>query len=240
MYCAYLVDDEELVLDSMEASIKWDEYAIRIIGRNTDPLAALEEITQLRPEVVFTDISMPEMDGVQLAAKMREQGIDCEIVVISAYDKFEYARKIMQLQGFDYLVKPIDEPQYNELLARLTAKLDKKYAHKYLPSTASDELNQIILHLNRSITHKHSLKQIAQKFGIHPNYVCNLFSKHLHTTFSAYLTRIRMETAAHMLEQTDKPVKEIALGCGYEDYFYFCRVFRDYYAKTPTQFRAAP
>ena len=114
-----------------------------------------------------------------------------------------------------------------ELLEHFLARVDR-----FNPT-----LNAIIQHLNRNLVQKSNLTQLAQQFNISPNYICSLFSKHLGTTYSAYLTKIRMEQAARLLAGTDAPVKEIALKSGYEDYFYFCRVFREYHGATPTQFR---
>lgn len=238
MYRVYLVDDEALVLESMVKSIPWAEHDLEVAGMSTDPLAAREEILALRPEVVFTDIKMPGMTGLELIGSVREAGLESEFVVVSAHESFDYARQVIQHGGFDYLIKPTEGEQMAELLARLLARLEKKLPHRNLPTTSSGELNRIILHLNRSIDQKHTLGEIAAIFNISSGYICNLFSKHLGITFSAYLTKIRMEAAARALAATDKPVKQIAAECGYEDYFYFCRVFREFHGRTPTQMRS--
>lgn len=238
MYSVYLVDDEALVLDHMQKSVPWAEHGLAVVGSSTDPLRAIDEIVALCPEAVFTDINMPVISGFEMITQLRQKGVNCELIVISVCESYQFARQLMISDGFDYLIKPVEESQYTELLTRLLSRLNQKYPHRNLPSTTSSELNQIIRHLNRNIIKKHSLKEIAQQFNISSNYVCSLFSKHLQTTFSAYQTKIRMEAAARLLSSPDKPVKDIALECGYEDYFYFCRVFREYYACTPTQYRS--
>lgn len=237
MYTVYLVEDEPLVLKDMKSVIPWAEHDLIVTGCNTSSAQALEEIPRLKPEVVFTDICMPEMNGLDLIASLREKGSDCEFVVISAHEDFRYAKQVIQLQGFDYLVKPVEEAQYSELLTHLLKRLEQKLPHRNLPATPSDELNKILLFLNRNLHTKYSLKDISSRFNVGTTYLCTLFSKYLNTTFSAYNTDIRMKHAQHLLISTGKPVKEIALACGYEDYFYFCRVFRDYHGCTPTQLR---
>lgn len=67
----------------------------------------------------------------------------------------------------------------------------------------------------------------------------DLFSRYLETTFTAYMTKIRMEAATQLLTTSILPVKEIAMVCGYQNYFYFCRVFKDIYSCTPTDYRKA-
>ncbi len=237
MYSVYMVDDEALILSDMQKSIPWFEHDFQLVGSSTRPELALEEISALLPDVVFTDIKMPGMSGFDLVRTLRARDAVCEFVIISAYEQFEYARQVIQLEGFDYLIKPVEAKQFTELFSRLLARLDKKHPHRKLPSTSSSELNQIILHLNRNFGEKYTLGQLAKQFNISPNYICSLFSRHLHTTYSAYLTKIRMELAARLLSETDKPVKEVAVDSGYEDYFYFCRVFREYFSRTPTQYR---
>jgi len=237
MYSVYLVEDEALVLADIQQSIPWIENNFYVAGSNTDSSIAYLEIKKLKPDVVFTDLKMPGKSGFDLIREIREQELCCEFVVISAYETFEYARELMLLDGFDYLVKPVLESQFDELFQRLLTKLEHKYGEQLLPNTSSEELNRITAYLNRNLTQKHSLQTIAHQFTINPNYICKLFSKHLDTTFSSYLTRIRMEHAARLLKETNKTVKEIAAFSGYYDYFYFCRIFRGYYQCTPTQYR---
>jgi len=103
--------------------------------------------------------------------------------------------------------------------------------------TSSPELNKITSYLHKNVAERHTLESICKEFDLKANFVCKLFSRHLSTTFTAYLTNVRMEEAAVLLRSTMKPVKEITHICGYQDYFYFCRVFRDFYGCTPSVFR---
>ncbi len=240
MFSAYLVDDEPLILSDMLRSVPWAENDFKVVGTQSDPALAREEILSLAPDVVFTDMKMPRMTGLELVAALKADGCAAEFVVISAYDSFEYVRQMIVLEGFDYLIKPVDEAQYTELFTRLRKKLSGKRGRERRPATNSPELNQIIAYLKEHFARKQSLLQIAQQFSINPQYICRLFSKYMDTTFSTYLAKLRMEHAAHLLRTTEKSIKEIAVLSGYDDYFYFCRVFREAYGCTPTQYRGAP
>ncbi|GHU83576.1 putative response regulatory protein [Clostridia bacterium] len=238
MYRVYLVDDEPLALAHCTKAFPWQEHNFEVVGASTKPLDALREIAALAPDVVFTDIHMAAMSGLDLIRHLKEAGSGALFVVVSAYDRFAYARELIRMEGFDYLIKPVEDMQCRDLLTRLQERLDKHAGSARRPATASAELNRILAHLARNFAQKQSLTEIAQLFSISPNYVCRLFSKHLGTTFSAHLSRLRMEHAARLLRVTDKPVKEIAQLSGYDDYFYFCHVFRDTYHCTPTQYRS--
>lgn len=240
MYRVYLVDDEPLALSHIEKTFSWQEHGFEVVGSSTDPGAARQQIPSLLPDVVFTDIQMGPINGLTLIEQLKAEGCDALFVVVSAYDRFEYARRLMRMEGFDYLIKPVEPTQCEELLTNLRKRLDTSADRKQRPTTTSADLNLILAHLSRDFMHKQSLQRIARQFSISPNYICRLFSKHLNTTFSSHLARMRMEHAASMLKATEKSVKEIAIASGYEDYFYFCRVFRETYGCTPTQYRSRP
>lgn len=238
MYTAYLVDDEPMVLNAMRQSVEWAENNFQVAGQSCDPLTALDEILLIKPDVVFTDIQMPRMDGLELIRNLKEKGSLAEYVVVSAYDKYTYVRQLILLEGFDYLIKPVEREQMAELFARLCGKLMKTREHPKRPATASPELNRILSHLGQHFADRQSLNQIAEQFAINPTYVCRLFAKYLDTTFSTYLQKLRMTHASFLLRTTDQSIKEISAHSGYDDYFYFCRVFKETYGVTPTQYRS--
>lgn len=237
MYRVYLVDDEPLALSHLVNTFPWQEHAFEVIGKETDAQIAMREILSLVPDVVFTDIHMGKMSGLKLVETLKERGCQALFVIVSAYDRFEYVRQFMLLEGFDYLIKPVEATQCEELLGRLRNKLETSSGKPKKPPTTSPELNLILAYLQQNYKQKQSLAEISQLFTVSPNYVCRLFSKHLGTTFSKYLTKIRMENATKLLHESTKSVVEIADLCGYEDYFYFCRVFKAEFNCTPTQYR---
>ncbi len=240
MYQAYLVDDEALVLSDMRHSVPWEENNFMVAGASTDPDVAIRDVLTLSPDVVFTDMKMGRMSGLDLIAALKAKGCRAEYVVVSAYDSFDYARRLIVLEGFDYLVKPVDPVQFADLFKRLRSRLDAVNGKAARPQTASPDLNHILKYLEAHYAQKQSLQQIAERFAITPSYVCRLFAKHLDTTFSTHLAGLRMARAAHLLETSDMPIKEIAALSGYDDYFYFCRVFREANGCTPTQYRGKP
>jgi len=159
-------------------------------------------------------------------------------VIVSAYREFEEARRFFTMDGFDYLVKPVTETDLLALLEKLSGKLyDKVAKANPIKETPSPELNEIITYLHKNVSQGHTLESICNEFFLKPNFVCKLFSRYLGTTFTAYYTNVRMEEAATLLRTTQKTVKEVSYICGYRDYFYFCRVFRDIFSCTPSAYR---
>ena len=236
MYRAYFVDDEPLVLEELSSHPLLAECGFQAVGSSTNPFIAEKEIKKLNPDVVFADLRMPQRSGVDLMAELRERGADCEFVVISAYPEFEEARRFFLMGGVDYLLKPVANEHLQRILNKLAAKLAGKGQRK---DTPSPELNLMVAYLGENVSEKHSLDSLGEKFKVNPTYISKLFASHLGTTFNAYLTKLRMEEAAKLLRDTPKDVNEISRLCGYDDYFYFCRVFRRHHACTPTGYREA-
>lgn len=237
MHTVFLVDDDQLVIEQLwEKRGLFMECGFEIAGAETNPITALEKIRALRPDVVLSDLKMPGFTGIELLEELRRDLLPPILVIISAYGDFKDVRKLFLSYGFDYLLKPVSDVTLTDLMNRLAARIDYTQP-KAEGQTPSRELNQILLYLKEYLAMKHSLESIGERYNINPNTVCNLFAKHLGTTFTAYLTSIRMERADELLLSTDKPVKEIAAESGYSDYFYFCRVFRERHGMSPTHFR---
>ncbi|MFI2856080.1 response regulator [Paenibacillus sp. JSM ZJ436] len=128
---AILVDDEPLALEHLAEELGsisgWD-----IIGTFQDPVQALGHILKLQPQVLFLDIEMPEMSGIQLAEVVREQLPELFIVFVTVYE--EYAVKAFELYAQDYVLKPI----YRDRLIKLTERLQHcmRYIAPALPAEA--------------------------------------------------------------------------------------------------------
>jgi two-component system response regulator YesN len=91
-----------------------------------DGAAALELIRQERPDVVLTDIRMPNMDGLAFLGMLENDNARPKIVMVSAYDRFEYAQTAMRHGAYDYLLKPVDEDKVENLLRRVEATLGEE------------------------------------------------------------------------------------------------------------------
>jgi YesN/AraC family two-component response regulator len=238
MFRAYFVDDEPLVLQEFIANPLFAENGYQIVGSSTIPFAAVKEIRKQSPDVVFADLKMPECSGVDLVEILREKKTDCEFVLVSAYAEFEESRRFFRLGGLDYLLKPVNDQELQTLLNKLSGRLAvKKMSDDSLEDTPSMELNQIIAFMKEHLAEKQTLEIISHECHLAINSICRLFANHLDTTFVAYLTKLRMMEAARLLIETPMDIGEIALACGYSDYFYFCRVFREQYLCAPSEFR---
>lgn len=130
MYRVILVDDEHWTLQGIKETFDWGKYGMEVIGSYVYATEAKKEILDKKPDVVFTDIKMPVISGLELLNVIRENGLDTEVVIISGYGQFEYAREAIKNEAFDYCLKPIDKDETEQLLERLKTRLDMKIQAK--------------------------------------------------------------------------------------------------------------
>ena len=107
----YLVDDESLALDRLARLLAG---RVEIVGRSTDPVAAVDEIANANVDLVFLDISMPELDGFGVASRLPPTVM---VVFTTAHD--EHALRAFEVNAIDYLLKPIRADELGRALDKL-------------------------------------------------------------------------------------------------------------------------
>lgn len=132
MYKVILVDDEIWSLEGIRKLFEWEEMGFAVTAQVTDAAEAYELIVSTNPDVVVTDIRMPEMSGIELLHQSRRQGMDCEFIIISGFAEFQYAQEALRHGAFDYQLKPIERIAAGNLLARLKAHLAKKKSAEHM------------------------------------------------------------------------------------------------------------
>ena len=108
MYKAVIVDDEPFVVEGLKNAIDWSGYNFELALCTTNPKEALAFLEQNPADLLVTDISMPEMDGIELIRRTRQINSLISILVLSAYDNFDYVRSAMRQGAENYLLKPLD------------------------------------------------------------------------------------------------------------------------------------
>jgi YesN/AraC family two-component response regulator len=103
--------------------------------------------------------------------------------------------------------------------------------------TDNAQMNKLIAYIDAHYTDEIILRDLARMFYLNANYCCALFKKHLGATFSEYVNSLRIEKSKSMLLETDGKISYIAQAVGYNDYFYFNRVFKKLTGATPAKFR---
>lgn len=119
-----IVDDEFRIGQLIRQLIHWDTLNMKCQDVLSDGETALEEILSNTPDIVLTDIRMPKIDGLDLIKATKDKGLNVCFIVVSGYKDFEYAHKALEYGIDDYLIKPVNENQLNDVLQKINNKLN--------------------------------------------------------------------------------------------------------------------
>lgn len=124
MYRVILVDDERLIIRGLSSVVPWAELGCEVAGVAYDGNTGLELIRQMEPDIVLTDIRMPNMDGLTMLAAIRSEYPGIQTAVLTAYRDFDYARQALTLGVCRYLLKPSNLEELKEAVRIMTSRLD--------------------------------------------------------------------------------------------------------------------
>ena len=125
MYTVILVDDEALILKGLSTVIPWKEMGCEVVGTATNGQTGLDLVRKLKPDILFTDIRMPNMDGLTMLAALGSEFPRMQTAVLTAYRDFDYARRAITLGVCRYLLKPSNLNEIKETLCVMIDKLNR-------------------------------------------------------------------------------------------------------------------
>jgi len=226
---AVIVDDEKLSVDLIKFLIERYEIPIEVIGQAYSGDEGLKLITELKPDIVFMDIRMPVLNGLEVMEKVNEtQKGNTDFIIITAYDYFEYAQTALRLGAKDILLKPIEPEMLLETAERI---LCYKKSYNAL-------FNQILEYVNCNYYEEIELKDCALMYHTSPSYVSRMFRKYCDTSFISYLNDLRIKKAMEFLKETDLTIKEVSYKVGYNNLNYFYKIFKKSTGVTPNLFKS--
>ena len=233
-----MIDDEQTSFEIIKATIDWK--AFNIVPEYAESAAdAMEKIKEEIPDIVLTDIMMPGMDGFELIEWIKTNSYNCEIIILTAYGTFEYARKALDYGVTGYLLKPINEAELKELINKAIYNINQnsRQAGHVNAVNYSLPVRLACEYIDKNYQEDINLNKISNYVSLSKNYFCNIFKKETGITIWDYLIRIRMEEAKKMLLETEQKTYEISELVGYDDPSYFGRLFKKYTGFTPIEFR---
>lgn len=138
-----IIDDEPLVIEGLVTMVDWQGHGFRVCGVAEDGEKGLETIEKLKPDVVFTDVRMPGLDGLSLVKKYLDKHSEpVFFVIITGYSEFDYIKKAMDFNVVDYILKPIDSDDVHSILKRIQVEYKKR-------TDLEKKLNQDIKNVTR-------------------------------------------------------------------------------------------
>lgn len=244
-YHVIIAEDEKLIAQNIAKHIETENPRFRVSGIYSNGEDALEAIRKDPPAVVFTDISMPVMTGLELAKTIHQTMSYVRCVIITGYAEFEYAREALHYGVEDYLLKPLDTSELHKVLKNLELSLRSisssvKENRGSESSLAPEEIVHLVKeYIKDNYAKDLDLNTIADNLGFSSSYLTKVFNRCDQTTPSKYIRSYRMGIAKQLLNDKDLTIQEVAAAVGYNDPFHFSKSFKQTFGISPTDYRSS-
>mgnify|MGYP000863413917 FL=1 len=220
-----------------------------LIGEASNGVEGIKLIQEKKPDIVITDVTMPLMSGIEMIEQTLEYNYTS--IIISGYDEFSYAKKAIKLGVCDYLMKPIDKEELNNVIQSIVSSFDlsskisgllkekNQIEHIQLLETLNKEdhlVDKIMEYINLHYSEKIFLSDIADVLNYSESLLSKRFRRVTQMTFNEYLNRFRIQKSIEYMKKGTYGLTGISDICGFSDYKYFSTVFKKYTGYTPSQF----
>ncbi len=245
MYRVVLVDDERLIVRGLSSVVPWAEFGCEVAGTAYDGLGGLEMIRSLKPDIVLTDIRMPNMDGLTMLAAIHSEYPRIQTAVLTAYRDFDYARKALTLGVCRYLLKPSDLDELKEAVRVMVSRLDAAPARKEEPpeeetvrAAGNHLVRAALVYMKEHCSEQHlSLGEVADHVYVSQWHLSKLLNRETGQSFFDLLGSLRIGRAKELLADPSMRVLDVAEATGFSDVAHFSRSFKRFAGCTPGEYR---
>lgn len=233
-----IADDERYMVDYMKTLVDWKAYGFDRVLTAYGGSLARDMLTEYRPELLITDIKMPKVSGLDLSALVSENEYQTKVIIISGYSEFEYARQALRYNVTEYLVKPILKEDLVEVLERILQRNFEKEEGTVKENGEKYETIELLKdYIDEHFGQDLSLDALGEVVHLHPAYLSRIFKEVTDVNLSGYITDVRMQKAAELLERTNLKVNEVMKRVGYQKSQHFSRLFKEKFGVTPKEYR---
>lgn len=248
MYKVMLVDDEPIIVEGLSRSIAWEHWDCEIVATAHDGLEGKRLIEEKKPDIIFMDICMPEMNGLQMIAAIKSQFPDLEVSVLTGYRDFEYAQMAIRLGVTRFLLKPSNMDELEEAISVMCANLKKKGIEGTLPQERPEEeqhesvsgsfiVKNALQYIEENYTQKLTLGEVAEKTYVSQWHLSKLLNRHTGQSFSDILNHVRIAHAKELLQDPALRIGDISEQVGFLDLAHFSRVFKKQEGVSANEYR---
>ncbi|HEY3366738.1 MAG TPA: response regulator [Symbiobacteriaceae bacterium] len=138
-----VADDEPIEREALRVLVQRYVPGVEVVGEAGSGRQAVEMAEMLRPDVIFMDITMPGLSGLEALREIRERSPSIRCLIVSAYDHFHFAREALRLGAVDYLLKPVKQNQMVEVLDRLAKEISQERQRRQDELVRKEHLRQL-------------------------------------------------------------------------------------------------
>lgn len=239
-----IVDDESIIVEGLTKTLPWEQWNCKIVATASDGEEGRKIIGQYHPDLVFSDIAMPGVDGLKMIAGLKSEFPDMEISILTGYRDFEYAQEAVRLGVRRFLLKPSSMKEIEEAVEAMVQGLGKKAAISKAegPKEKCDMANSFIVknamrYIENHYTERLTLLEVAEQTYVSPWHLSKLLNKHTGHSFSELLNRTRIAKAQELLKEQSLRIGDIAEQVGFLDMAHFSRVFKKIVGMSANEYR---
>lgn len=231
MYKVLIIDDESIIVEGLTKVIEWEKYGCEVVGTAENVADGTKLILEHSPDILLTDIRMPDGDGLSMLAGLKSEFPDMQITVLTGYREFNYAQQAIRLGVTRFLLKPSKMDELNEALTVMTEKLRSAKPVEDMGSddpgdTGSFVVRQAVAYIEEHHTEKISLSDVADACYISQWHLSKLLGKYTGQSFYDLLNSARIAHAKKLMLDPSLNIGDISEMVGYTDNPHFSRVFK--------------
>ncbi len=244
MNTVVIVDDESIILEGLSKTLPWEQWNCKIVATAGDGEEGRKIIEKYQPDIVFSDIAMPGVDGLQMIAGLKSEFPDMEISILTGYRDFEYAQEAVRLGVRRFLLKPSSMKEIEEAVEAMTHRLKQKARTSKVeePKEKSDMANSFIVnnaikYIEAHYAERLTLLEVAEQTYVSQWHLSKLLNKNTGHSFSELLNMARINKAKELLRDQSLRIGHIAEQVGFLDMAHFSRVFKKIVGMSANEYR---
>lgn len=221
----------------MTRGMNWDKWNCKVVGTAGSGKEGLELIEREKPHIVFTDISMANMDGLTMLASIKSQHDQMQVCILTGYRDFDYAQQAIRLGVTRFLLKPSKMEELVEAMDAMTSHLKEHLVEEQqvedsegkdiLDSPANNFIvKNALKYIEENYREKLKLSDVADHAYVSQWHLSKLLNRQTGQSFSDILNNIRIEKAKVLLKEPSLRIGNIAEEVGFLDIAHFSRVFK--------------
>ncbi len=238
MYKVVIIDDEPIIVTGLTKMLPWERYGCEVTGTAANGLEGLSVIREKKPDIVISDIYMPRMDGLSMAAALKSEFENMELTILTGYRDFELAQQAIKLGVARFVLKPSDMQELEEAISVMVNNLKKKGIEGEPESAANSFIvNKALEYMREHYQQKMTLKDVADNTYVSQWHLSKLLNRHTGQSFSELMNGIRIEEAKKLLKNPAYRVGGVADMVGFLDMAHFSRVFKKIVGVSANEYR---
>ncbi len=245
-----LVDDEEVAVNALKRRVDWKKYGVDEVYIAHSMQEAQDLFREKVIDVMLSDIEMPQGSGLDLYEWVKIYYPAVECVYVTCHPEFEYMRRALQLGSADYILKPIDYEELDEVLSKLVERVRRQRRIESIPTQImqkasgeeeekekADVVSTVKRYVREHIQEDIYIADIAKQVFLNEQYLMRTFKKTTGVSILEFITNERIWLAKELLTNTNYPINRVADMVGYGNYSYFTKIFKRNVGMTPQAFR---